>query len=265
MSRFVRWRLRFGHAGGEERRRAAAGILTPWRNSSPVRPASPTPPGKPGFYPAKVPQTRFLEHYATRLNSVEINYTFRQTPKITTLEKWIAAVPENFRFSIKAHQRITHFARLKEESKEPTEFFLRAIDPLHAAGKLGVVLFQLPPNFKLNLDRLKAFLPNLPQDMRCAFEFRHQSWHDDAVYALLADHNVCLCQAESDKLETPPALTADFVYFRLRKTDYSAEDRQEIQTHVDGLLAEGRDVFLYFKHEDTPDGALYAEQMLIGG
>ena len=154
------------------------------------------PAWKPDFYPAKVPQTRFLEHYATRLNSVESNYTFRQTPKITTLEKWIAAVPESFRFSVKAHQRITHFARLKPEAKEPTEFFLRAIDPLHAAGRLGVVLFQLPPNFKLDLDRLKGFLPNLPEDMRCAFEFRHESWHDDAVYALLEEHGVCLCLAE---------------------------------------------------------------------
>lgn len=222
------------------------------------------PAWKPGFYPAKLPQTRFLEHYATRLNSVEINYTFRQTPKITTLEKWIAAVPESFRFSIKAHQRITHFARLKPEAKESTDFFLRAIDPLHAAGKLGVVLFQLPPHLELDLERLEAYLPNLPEDMRCAFEFRHESWHDEAVYAALKERNVCLCLAESDKLETPPALTADFVYFRLRKSDYSAEERHEVQTRVDGLLAEGRDVFLYFKHEDAPAGALYAEQMLMG-
>ncbi|MEZ5392706.1 MAG: DUF72 domain-containing protein [Bryobacterales bacterium] len=220
------------------------------------------PSWKPDFYPAKVPQAKFLEHYATRLNSVEINYTFRRNPTVSTLEKWIAAVPENFRFSVKAHQRITHFARLKPEAKEATDFFLRAIDPLHEAGKLGVVLFQLPPNLKLDLERLEGFLPNLPQDMRCAFEFRNESWYDEAVYALLKAHNVCLCQAESDTLETPPALTADFVYFRLRKSDYSAEERAEIRTHVDGLLGYGRTVFLYFKHEDTPAGALYAEEML---
>jgi uncharacterized protein YecE (DUF72 family) len=222
------------------------------------------PSWKPDFYPQKLPQARFLEHYGTRLNSVEVNYTFRRTPQVSTLEKWIAAVPENFRFSVKAHQRITHFARLKPEAAEATSFFLRSIDPLHAAGKLGVVLFQLPPNLKLDLDRLAAYLPNLPDDMRCAFEFRHESWHDDAVYKLLRERNICLCQAESDTLETPPALTADFVYFRLRKSDYSAEERLEIQTHVDGLLAEGRDIFLYVKHEDTPAGALYAEQMLVG-
>jgi uncharacterized protein YecE (DUF72 family) len=221
------------------------------------------PSWKPDFYPEKLPQARFLEHYATRLNSVEINYTFRQTPKTSTLEKWIDSVPENFRFSVKAHQRITHFARLKPESKEATDFFLRAIDPLHAAGKLGVVLFQLPPNLKLDLPRLEAYLPNLPADMRCAFEFRHESWHDEAVYALLQKHKVCLCLAESDTLETPPALTADFVYFRLRKSDYSVEERKEIQTRVDSLLAGGHDIFLYFKHEDSPAGALYAEQMLM--
>ncbi len=222
------------------------------------------PAWKPDFYPAKVPQTRFLEHYATRLNSVEINYTFRRTPQASTLEKWIAAVPESFRFSVKAHQRITHFTRLKPESKEPADFFLRAIDPLHAAGRLGVVLFQLPPNFKLNLERLAGFLPNLPDDMRCAFEFRHESWHDDAVYSLLQDHNRCLCLAESDKLETPPALTADFVYLRLRKSDYSPTERNEIQAYVDSLLAGGRNVYVYFKHEDDPAGALYAEQLLMG-
>ena len=221
------------------------------------------PSWKPAFYPEKLPQARFLEHYATRLNSVEINYTFRQTPKNTTLEKWIDSVPENFRFSVKAHQRITHFARLKPESKEATDFFLRAIEPLQAAGRLGVILFQLPPNLKLDAPRLEAYLPNLPGDMRCAFEFRHESWHDEAVYAMLQQHNVCLCLAESDTLETPPALTAAFVYFRLRKSDYSPEEREEIQTRVDGLLADGRDVFLYFKHEDTPAGALYAERMLM--
>ena len=104
------------------------------------------PAWKPEFYPKNVPQARFLEHYATRLNSVEINYTFRRSPSESTLVKWRDTTPEGFRFSVKAHQRITHFARLKEEAAEPTEFFLRSIEPLRAAGRLGVVLFQLPPN-----------------------------------------------------------------------------------------------------------------------
>ena len=225
------------------------------------------PAWKPEFYPKKVPQTRFLEHYGSRLNSVEINYTFRQNPKATTLEKWVAQTPESFTFSVKAHQRITHFTRLKEESAQPTEYFLNAIKPLRAAGRLGVVLFQLPPNMKKDLERLERFLPLLPEGMRYAFEFRNETWFDDDVYEALRRRNICFCQAESDTLEAPKAVTADFVYFRLRKSDYSAEDRTAIQAEVEHLLADGRSVFLYFKHEDTPAGALYAEEMIasLGG
>lgn len=220
------------------------------------------PAWKPAFYPEKTPQARFLEYYATRLNSVEINYTFRRTPKAETLEKWVAQTPDGFLFSTKAHQRITHFTRLKDESAEPTEFFLKSLAPLREAGRLGVVLFQLPPNLKKDLERLKGFLPLLPEGLRCAFEFRHESWFDDDVYAAMRERNVCFCQAESDELEAPRAVTADFVYFRLRKSDYSAEDRATVRRELEPLLSGGKTVFLYFKHEDSPDGALYAEEMI---
>ncbi len=219
------------------------------------------PAWKPEFYPAKVPQARFLEHYATRLNSVEINYTFRRTPKAETLEKWVAATPDGFVFTVKAHQRITHFKRLKEAA-EPTEFFLRSLEPLRAAGRLGVVLFQLPPNLKIDLPRLEAFVALLPEGDRYAFEFRNETWFDEEVYGLLEKRNICCCQAESDTLETPETLTADFTYFRLRKSDYSPADRGDIRAKCDALRAAGTTVFLYFKHEDTPAGALYAEEML---
>jgi uncharacterized protein YecE (DUF72 family) len=222
------------------------------------------PAWKPEFYPQKVPQARFLEHYGTRLNSVEINYTFRRSASESTLTKWRQATPEGFRFSVKAHQRITHFARLKAEAAEPTEFFLRSIEPLRAAGRLGAVLFQLPPNMKLDLERLYAFLKLLPDDIRATFEFRHESWFEEATYAALRDHNAALCQAESDELTVPDVVTADFVYLRLRKTAYDEADRGAIRGKVQGLLAAGQDVFLYFKHEDTPEGALYAEELLRG-
>lgn len=217
---------------------------------------------KPEFYPQKVSQARFLEHYATRLNSVEINYTFRRSASESTLAKWRDQTPEGFRFSVKAHQRITHFARLKAEAAEPTEFFLRSIEPLRAAGRLGAVLFQLPPNMKLDLERLRAFLKLLPEGIRATFEFRHESWFDEATYAALRGHNAALCQAESDELTVPDVVTADFVYLRLRKTAYGEADRNAIRAKVEGLLAAGHDVFLYFKHEDTPEGALYAEELL---
>ena len=125
-----------------------------------------------------------------------------------------------------------------------------------------MVLFQLPPNMKLDLERLRAFLKLLPSGIRATFEFRHESWFDEAVYAVLRDHNAALCQAESDELTVPEIVTADFVYMRLRKTAYDEADRSAIRGKVEGLLLTGKDVFLYFKHEDAPEGALYAEDLL---
>jgi uncharacterized protein YecE (DUF72 family) len=218
------------------------------------------PSWKPDFYPAKLPQKEFLHYYATRLNAVEINYTFRRLPTASTLENWVAATPAGFVFALKAHMRITHLLRLKEA--EFTEVFFRAIDPLRAARRLGPVLFQLPPNFKAEIGTLAAFLEKLPADIRCAFEFRNRSWLIDEVYGLLEKHGVSLCLAESDKLEVPRVLTANFVHARLRKPDYSAAEIAEIGERVRSLTEGGRDVYAFFKHEETAAGALYAEEIL---
>jgi len=218
------------------------------------------PSWKPDFYPPKLPAKDFLKHYATRLNAVEINYTFRQLPKATTLENWIAATPEGFTFVCKAHQRITHILRLRES--EFTEVFFKAIDPLRATRRLGPVLFQLAPNLKADLPTLTAFVEKLPKDIRCAFEFRNKSWLVDEVYRLFEKHGIALCLAESDKFEVPEVVTAGFVYVRLRKEDYSTEERAEVADRVRGMLAGGRDVYVFFKHEDTPAGAVYAEELL---
>jgi uncharacterized protein YecE (DUF72 family) len=219
------------------------------------------PQWKPDFYPQKLVAKKFLEYYAGRLNAVEINYTFRRNPSAGTIEGWVNATPPHFCFCLKAHMRITHIQRLKDAG-EATEFFLRSIDPLRVTKRLGVVLFQLPPYFQRDLDVLAAFLAELPKDIRFTFEFRHKSWHDQAVYELLQKHNVSYCLAESDKLESPDVITADFVYFRLRKAEYNAEDRQAIWEKTSELSSAGKDVFLFFKHEETPAGALYAEEML---
>ena len=218
------------------------------------------PSWKPDFYPAKLPAKDFLKHYATRLNAVEINYTFRQLPKATTLENWINATPESFTFVCKAHQRITHILRLRES--EFTEAFFHAIDPLRATRRLGPVLFQLAPNFKADPPLLAAFLEKLPQDVRIAFEFRNKTWLADETYKLLEKHRAALCLAESDKFEVPEVITSNFVYVRLRKEDYSADERAEIKQRIHAMLAGGRDVYCFFKHEDTPAGALYAEELL---
>jgi uncharacterized protein YecE (DUF72 family) len=215
----------------------------------------------PQFYPPKLPAKRFLEHYATRLNSVEVNYTFRQLPSAKTLEGWLLATPAGFAFSCKAHMRLTHIMKLKD-AQSFTELFLKALEPLRAARRLGPILFQLAPTFKCDAARLGDYLPLLPSDCRFAFEFRHASWLNDEVYAILAKHNVALCLAESEKLEIPRVFTADFGYFRLRKADYSEEALVAIEAQARALLGGGRDGYVYFKHEDDPHGALWAEQLL---
>ncbi len=219
------------------------------------------PAWKPDFYPKDLPSKRFLEYYATRLNSVEVNYTFRRLAPAKVLEGWVNAVPAGFAFACKAHQNLTHILKMKE-AESFTELFLKSLEPLRAARRLGPVLFQFPPTFKCDLERLDGWLPLLPDDIRFAFEFRHASWLVDAVYDRLAKRNLALCLAESDKLEVPDVLTADFGYFRLRKGDYPEEARREIAARVRALLDGGRDAYVYFKHEEDPHGAIWAEELI---
>jgi uncharacterized protein YecE (DUF72 family) len=218
------------------------------------------PAWKPDFYPKNVPAKGFLEYYATRLNSVEANYTFRRLASASVLEGWLKATPPGFAFACKAHQKLTHFMKM-QDAEGFTEVFLKSLEPLRIARRLGPVLYQFPPTFKCDLERLDGYLALLPGDMRFAFEFRNPSWLTGEVYDRLAKRNIALCLAESDRLEVPKVLTADFTYFRLRKGDYSEEARQEIAANVKDLLAGGRDVYVYFKHEEDPHGALWAEEL----
>jgi uncharacterized protein YecE (DUF72 family) len=215
---------------------------------------------KPKFYPAKLSSKKFLEYYATRLNSVEVNYTFRKIPTEKMLAEWIDATPAGFKFAIKAHQRITHFKRLRDAAVVTAEF-LDSLKPLRKAKKLGPVLFQLRGDFKCDVPRLKDFLKELPRGTQAAFEFRNASWFCDEVYEVLRKKNAALCQAESDDLETPNVVTADFSYLRLRKPSYSVKTRGDIAKKVAKLVRKG-EVFAFFKHEDTPEGAQYAEALL---
>jgi len=219
------------------------------------------PAWKPGFYPAKLPAKQFLHYYAQRLNCVEINYTFRRLPSASTLQNWVEATPPGFVFAVKANQRITHILRLKNAA-EATALFLKMIDPLRSARRLGPILFQLPPQLKCDEALLRDFLALLPPDLRYAFEFRHTSWLAEPVYELLRRRNVALCLAESEKLEVPKVITADFVYYRLRKPEYTEADLDAIAAGARELLATGRDLYLMFKHEETPEGAINAERLL---
>jgi uncharacterized protein YecE (DUF72 family) len=216
---------------------------------------------KPDFYPVKLAQKKFLNYYATQLNTVEVNFTFRQLVKESTLNNWIADTPENFRFSVKAHQMLTHIKRLKGTA-DFLPRFVSSLEPLARAGKLGPVLFQLPPNMKFDAALLREFLGELPRAMKTAFEFRHASWFVDETWSLLKEGNAALCVAESETLTSPDVTTADFAYYRYRKANYSADERQAILQTFRGHIDQGHDVFVYFKHEDTPQGALYARDLL---
>ena len=222
------------------------------------------PTWKPGFYPSNVPSRAFLHVYAARLTSVEVNYTFRQLPTAEQLRGWIEATPPGFLFSFKAPQQITHFQRLRD-SHELVEKFVSSLEPMRAAGRLGPLLFQLPPNFQAHPERLADLLaaPALNgSDMRVAFEFRHESWFCEEVYGRLRAHNAALCIAEGDALKTPDVLTANFRYYRLRKGGgYTQRQISAFAKRLVPCTADG-DTFVYFKHEDEPTGALNAVAFL---
>jgi len=219
------------------------------------------PSWKPDFYPDKLAQKKFLGHYATRLNTVEVNFTFRQLVKETTIQNWLQETPAHFRFGVKAHQVITHIKRLKGvEDFVPR--FLATIAPLASAGKLGPVLFQLPPNLKADETLLKDFLGILPRAVPTAFEFRHSSWFTDSTWDLLRAHQAAVCVAETETMTTPDVATAAFSYYRFRKPNYTGEERNSMVSRIREHIAAGRDVFAYFKHEETPEGALSAVDML---
>jgi uncharacterized protein YecE (DUF72 family) len=195
------------------------------------------------------------------LNSVEVNYTFRQLPTDRMLAGWLAATDARFRFSFKAPQRLTHFLRLRDCS-DTLAALSRALVPVAAAGRMGAVLFQLPPNFKADVPRLDSFLVEANSyGLRMAFEFRHSTWFCNEVYAILRHHAVALCVAESEDLETPDIVTAPFTCYRFRKSGYSRAQLDVIENTLRRRSAEV-ETFAYFKHEDQPTGAIYAADAL---
>ncbi len=218
---------------------------------------------KPEFYPADLPAKKLLNYYATRLNSVEVNYTFRSLLSPSTVQNWLEATGPGFRFSFKAPQRITHILRLKN-CREALAQFANALSPVAEAGRIGVILFQLPPNMKADVDRLRSFLDEAGDlKLRIAFEFRHESWLCPEVYGVLRKAGAALCIAESDEFVTPEEHTVSFSCYRLRKSDYSDGDLKAIRFRLQAHTAEG-EVFAYFKHEETPEGALRAVSVFEG-
>ena len=219
------------------------------------------PSWKPAFYPQKLAQAKFLGYYSSQLNTVEVNFTFRQLLKETTAQKWLEGTPPEFRFGVKAHQVITHIKRLKG-TEEFLKRFVATLELLERSGKLGPILFQLPPNLKFEPALLKDFLPTVPRGVRSAFEFRHVSWFNEETYTILRECGAALCVAENEDRVTPDVTTAAFAYYRYRKPEYTAEERGVMTQTMQQHLTAGRDVYAYFKHEETPQGALYAVDVL---
>ena len=207
------------------------------------------------FYPEKLAAPKMLGYYAERLNSVEINNTFYRLPRREILEKWAAQVPPDFAFVLKANRRITHQHRLKE-ARDPLEF-LTATATAALQSRLGPILFQLPPYLRVDVERLRDFLPLIPDGVRAAFEFRHESWFTDAVYQALADRDAALVVADTGEGTPPLVDTAPFGYVRMRRADYSAG---ELATWAERLRQRTwQTVFVFFKHEDAGAGPRMAQ------
>ncbi len=218
---------------------------------------------RPGFYPAKTPLKKLLEAYAASLNAVEVNYTFRALPTAAVCANWLAQTPPHFRFAFKAPQRITHARKLRAAA-ETLEALRNALEPIAKAGRLGPVLFQLPPSFKADAFLLESFLADTAHlGFRTAWEFRDTSWFSEPIYDVLAKESAALCAAESDALRSPDlALVPDLRVFRLRRSRYRPEELTALAEHFSELARDGADVYAFFMHEEAPDGPLRAAQVL---
>jgi uncharacterized protein YecE (DUF72 family) len=217
---------------------------------------------KPLFYPPEVKSKDFLRYYATRLATLEVNYTFNHLPTEKNIAGWREATGPDFLFALKASQQITHYRQLRDPAETLPLFFERA-RPL--GDRLGPVLFQTPPWLKRDDDRLAGFLASLPRDVRCALEVRDPSWYVDDVYELLRTAGVAIVHAEGERAPSPVetlGTTSAFAYARLRKREgYTEDDIKTWAARFRPMLEAGKDVYAYFRHDDTGANALSAERL----
>lgn len=216
------------------------------------------PKWKGKFYPKDIPSQQMLRYYASQFRAVEINSSFYRMPEPGTLRSWATEVPEDFKFTLKAPQQITHRLRLKN-AEDPVRRF---VDVAGALGqRLGPLLFQMLPNMKKDAARLRDFLALLPSQLPTAFEFRHASWFDEEILDLLRGHSAALCIAEEDNdLKVPFAATAKWGYLRLRRAEYSDS---ELKERIERMQSQKwTDAFVFFKHEDQANGPRFAKKIL---
>jgi uncharacterized protein YecE (DUF72 family) len=217
------------------------------------------PEWKGSFYPPTLPASKMLQFYSARFPTVEINYTFYRMPTEKLVQGWSSGTPSPYRLTLKAPKRITHDKRLRD-CGELVRAFCQAAGTL--GDKLGVLLFQLGPSFKMDLGVFEAFLEDLPRGARAAFEFRHASWFDDQIYARLTARNLALCIADSEERSTPLVPTASYGYFRLRDEGYTDADLDRWAEVITAHQDRWSDTYVYFKHEEEGKGPELASQLM---
>ncbi len=221
------------------------------------------PEWKGNFYPPDLPGEDMLRFYARAFRTVEINNTFYRHPKELTLTQWTQAVPSDFRFSIKAHRRITHEKRLRDVDGELSFLFER----MRALGdRLGPLLFQLPPSLRCDLETLETFLAQIRPGLSVTLEFRHASWYQEATFRLLDTYNASLTLAETDDSAPGQEVIGPLAYLRLHKSRYAADALEQWAAWIRARLAEQRNVFAYFTHEEGAPAPEYARTLasLVG-
>ncbi|HKR36312.1 MAG TPA: DUF72 domain-containing protein [Steroidobacteraceae bacterium] len=217
------------------------------------------PEWRGSFYPEKMQTAKMLPYYAERFPTVEINNTFYRMPNAKLLEGWSAQVPERFKLTLKAPQRITHQKRLRD-CADDVKYFLEVAATL--GPKLGAILFQTPPYLRMSLEVLDGFLAMLPDGLCAAFEFRHKSWMEADVFDRLRAKGLALCVADSESFSTPVEITAGYAYFRLRDEGYQPPDIERWAQTIREKTAGSSDVFVYFKHEEAGIGTQFAQQLI---
>jgi uncharacterized protein YecE (DUF72 family) len=211
------------------------------------------------FYPEGLKNREMLSYYASRFPSVEINYTFRRFPTEKSLTTWREQTPEDFRFTLKANQRITHFKKLRDVDDDVRDF-LKAAAVL--GERLGTVLFQCPPSLHYDRSLIEAFVTLLPPQPRAAMEFRHPSGVE--ARQLLLEHGIAWCVAETDDQDPGPDDLSwePFGYLRLRKTEYTEDEMVAWAARMRSALEDGNDVYCYFKHEDDGTSTRQADALV---
>ena len=221
------------------------------------------------FYPENLPQKRWLSFFVERHNTLELNVTFYRLLKKEAFERWYGETPPNFSFSLKGSRFITHIKKLKDVEL-PLFTFFNTTAPL--MEKLEVVLWQLPPNFKINTKNLEDFIEALkPFNVRHVFEFRHKSWLNKKVFKLLAEANIAICMADWPEFINDLPLTADFVYIRRHgeggsySTKYTTEQLRKDAKRIASYLKRNKDVYIFFNNDANgyaPNNAMELKSIL---